>query len=97
MRIWHPGQVAALCPLQPPLRVTAQGQLEWAAVGASQSAKYFALHGGGPCEPGPVGRAAAHVELRAGSSLFLPAGWWHQVVSEATGAAGHAAVNFWFS
>ena len=37
------------------------------------------------------------MELRAGEMLFLPAGWWHEVVSlNDEGGASHLAVNYWF-
>ena len=37
------------------------------------------------------------VELNAGDMLYLPAGWFHEVLSETTrGNDGHMAFNYWF-
>lgn len=37
------------------------------------------------------------VEVKAGETLWLPAGWWHEVFSADDGGAdGHFALNYWF-
>lgn len=37
------------------------------------------------------------MELRAGDVLYLPAWWWHEVVTEEVGPDGlNVSVNFWF-
>lgn len=38
-----------------------------------------------------------HVELEAGDMLYLPAAWWHQVVSSTDGEGRCLAVNLWFN
>lgn len=36
-------------------------------------------------------------EIEAGSSLYIPASWWHEVVSQGGGDANvHVALNYWF-
>ena len=36
------------------------------------------------------------VHLKAGQSLYLPAGWFHEVTSESTKNHYHMALNYWF-
>lgn len=41
--------------------------------------------------------AALECEVRAGESLYLPAGWFHEVTSWDLGdSRGHLALNYWF-
>ena len=36
------------------------------------------------------------VHLKAGQSLYLPAGWFYEVTSESTKSHYHMALNYWF-
>ena len=38
---------------------------------------------------------AMKIELHAGESLFLPAGWFHEVTSLNDGGRAHLALNYW--
>jgi hypothetical protein len=43
-----------------------------------------------------LGRAGLTVKLSAGEMLYLPAGWFHEVVSTGPPPLGHMAINYWF-
>lgn len=46
--------------------------------------------------PGFVELATTTVTLRAGETLYLPAGWFHEVTSSNCGTEAHLAFNYWF-
>eukprot|EP00928_Gymnodinium_smaydae_P027228 TRINITY_DN21114_c0_g1_i1.p1 TRINITY_DN21114_c0_g1~~TRINITY_DN21114_c0_g1_i1.p1 ORF type:complete len:513 (-),score=62.01 TRINITY_DN21114_c0_g1_i1:14-1504(-) len=50
-----------------------------------------------PSVPSPLGGQHITARLAAGDLLYLPASWFHEVISHGGGPGGHMALNLWMA
>ena len=92
-RIFPPGQTGALYPYpwHHPLDRSAQVDVRTAALGGDGARRELERF------PRLAGARGSEVTLRPGELLFLPAYWWHEVLTDGVPSGElTVSVNFWF-